>query len=588
MVCLLLIISILLPLSAIINAKENKFPRLKGPEASLMCKIFIRITLILSLLVLNSFVLADENLERKIAQVDKLFAEYTMKTPGAAVAIVYNGKVVHLAGYGNANLDYEIPITPSTVFSIGSCSKQFTAMAIAILAKEGKISLDDDIRKYIPEMNDFGHTITIRHLLHHTSGLRDYAGLMRLAGYHDDDFWDRDRVLKIITRQKNLNFIPGEEYLYSNTNYALLGEIVVRVAEQPLSVFTKKKIFDVLKMSNTNFFEDYQMIIKNRSESYIGRSDHYLKGIITWNMPGAGYLFTTADDMAKWLLNFDNQTLGKDLMDIFLSRGSFNNGKMMVCGFGIAHREYRGKKVYRHDGGHAGYSSIISYFPDDRFGVAVLYNVNVFNPGATANKIADIFLELKSIQYTPLYRFPERIFLAPDVLNRFVGFYTMEIGNFQILLDKGKLYYFSPGENREELIPFTETSFYMEGLFRQEFTFELDEDGKANHFTFQGRTKKFKGERIKGFPEPTFRIKDYVGTYYSEEIDTYYRLVDINNVLTVQNIRVKDFTLGHSKDDSFYGPRDFRQVTFTRNDKGEVDGFLVSSNRVRNLKFIKK
>jgi CubicO group peptidase (beta-lactamase class C family) len=542
---------------------------------------------------LNSFALADENLEKKITQVDKLFAEYSIKTPGAAVAIVHNGKVVHLAGYGNANLDYEIPITPSTVFSIGSCSKQFTAMAIAILAKEGKISLGDDIRKYIPELNDFGHTITIRHLLHHTSGLRDYAILMRLAGYHGDDFCSRDRVLKIITRQKDLNFIPGEEYQYSNTNYAILGEIVVRSVDQPFSIFTKEKIFDFLKMSNTNFIEDHQMITKNRAECYFNKQNGpYLKGIVNSNMPGATNLFTTADDMAKWLLNFDNQTLGKDLMELFLSRGTLNNGNTNEYGFGIIHGEYKGKKRYGHDGVHAGYSAIVRYYPDDYFGVAILYNVNNWlNLGRAANKIVDIFLELKSDEKSepfPVYKFPERIFLNPEVLNRLVGFYNMELGNFQILLDKGKLYYFSPGEMRDELIPFTETSFYCEAIFRQEFHFKLDEDGKANQFIYKGRTKEFKGQRIKGFPEPTFSIKDYVGTYYSEELDTYYHLIDINNVLTVRNIRMKDFTLGYSQNDSFYGPENFQQVTFTRNGKGEADGFLVSSGGVRNLKFIKK
>ncbi len=554
-----------------------------------MYNIFIRITLFLSLLILNSFVLADESLERKIAQVDKLFAEYSMETPGAAVAIVHNGEIIHLAGYGNANLDYEIPITPSTVFNVGSCAKQFTAMAIAILVKEGKISLGDDIRKYIPELNDFGHTITIRHLLHHTSGLREYLVLMHMAGYHDDDFWDRERALKVITRQKDLNFMPGEEYLYSNTDYALLGEIVVRTVKQPLSVFARKNIFDVLKMSNTNFFEDYQMIIKNRSDCYFPRPDHYLKGTITTNWPGAGYLFTTAEDIAKWLLNFDNQTLGKDLMDIFLSRGTLNNGEANAYGFGLVHDEYQGKKRYGHDGAHSGFSAIIRFYPDDRFGVAIFYNHNNwFNVGRVANKVADIFLELKSIQYTPFYKAPPRIYLDSETLNRFVGFYNMELGDFQILLDKGKLYYTSPGEKLDELIPFTETSFFIESLNRQEFTFELDKDGKANHFTFKLKDKEFKGQRIRGYPEPTFRIKDYIGTYYSDELDTFYLLVDINDILYVQNMRVKDFTLGHSENDTFYGPGDFRQVTFTRNDKGEVDGFLVSSGGVRNLKFIKK
>ena len=235
---------------------------------------FFPILLVSSLLFsLNSFAqtTVTDELEIKIDSIFKNFND--INKPGATLAVVKNQKIVFKKGYGSANLEYGIPNSPSTIFHIASVSKQFTVFSILLLEKEGKLSFDDDIRKFIPEVPDFGQKITLRHLASHTSGMRDQWTLLRMAGWRMDDVITKEHILKLVSQQKELNFKPGEAYMYCNTGFTLLAEVVARISGKPFAEFTEERIFKPLNMNNTLFYDDHEKILKNRGYSYQLKSD---------------------------------------------------------------------------------------------------------------------------------------------------------------------------------------------------------------------------------------------------------------------------------------------------------------------------
>ena len=310
------------------------------------------------------------------------------------MAIIKDGMVVYRKGFGSAQLEYDIPITPSTVFHVASVSKQFTAMAITMLEAAGKLSADDDIRKYLPEMADFGKTITIRNLLHHTSGLRDQWELLILSGWRMDDVITQADIMDRLKRQRELNFAPGERYLYCNSGFTLLAEIVARVSGQPFTQWTQENIFKPLGMTSTHFHLDYQEIVKNRAYSYQGDPEKgFAQSVLNYANVGATSLFTTVEDMANWVRNFEDKRVGgAAVMDRMLTKGVLTNGSEIPYGRGIVIDEYKGLKFIGHDGGDAGFRSNVMFFPGERFGVAIFSNLASFNPGAVSRQIADIYL----------------------------------------------------------------------------------------------------------------------------------------------------------------------------------------------------
>ena len=272
-------------------------------------------------------------------KVNRLFAPWDKPdSPGCALAIIKDGRLIYKRGYGMANLELNVPITPQTVFYVGSCSKQFVAFCIALLAQQKKLSLDDDIRKYIPEMPDYGMPITINHLIHHTSGLRDYLSLEEIAGI-PLGFYHQQQALKLIARQRALNFRPGEEYLYSNSGYLLLAEIVARVSGQSLASFAQEKIFKPLGMKNSRFHDDYSKLIKNRASGYFPDNegkDKFKNFISTFDCVGSGGLYTSVEDLFLWDQNFYHHHLGgPDLTQMMEKPGRLNNGQKLHYGFGL-------------------------------------------------------------------------------------------------------------------------------------------------------------------------------------------------------------------------------------------------------------
>lgn len=329
------------------------------------------------------------------ARIDALFAPWDRPdTPGAAVAVLKNGEVVYTRGYGSANLEYDIPITPSTVFLVASVSKQFTAFAVAMLADQGLLSLNDDVRQYVPELPDYGKPITLRHLIHHTSGLRDEFELLALAGYHMDDVITKKTILDLAYRQQTLNFAPGAEYLYSNTGYTLLAEIVERVTGQSFRAWTTEHLFEPLGMTHSHFHDDYQMIVKNQAQGYYqdGRGG-YKKQVINYSNVGASGLYTTVEDLARWAQNFeDGQVGGPLVLAQVAERGRLDNGDTLSYAFGQNIGTYKGHVRASHSGSHRGFRTYLIRFPARRLAVIVLSNLDAFEPSDVALKVADLYL----------------------------------------------------------------------------------------------------------------------------------------------------------------------------------------------------
>ena len=330
------------------------------------------------------------------AAVDEVFEDLTAPgSPGCALGVYRDGQMIYAKGYGLANVEENVPITAKTVFDIGSTSKQFTAASILLLEKQGKLSVTDDVRKYLPELPDYGKKITILQLLNHTSGLRDYLTLMELAGINLDGVTTDEDALALIVRQRAPNFAPGSEYLYSNTGFFLLSVIVKRISGKTLREFAAENIFTPLGMTHTQFRDDYTSLIADRAMAYDANEskEGYTLKVSYFEQTGDGAVHTSVEDLLKWDQNFYTGTIGgKIFLAELQEHGKLSNGKVITYAKGLFVGEYRGLHTVRHGGSWGGYRAELLRFPDQHFSVACLCNIGNANPSRRANEVADVYL----------------------------------------------------------------------------------------------------------------------------------------------------------------------------------------------------
>ena len=328
--------------------------------------------------------------------MDAVFAEYTKAgSPGCALAVYRDGKIIYAKGYGLANIEENVASTSQSVFDIGSTSKQFTAASILLLERQGKLSINDDIRKYIPELPDYGQKITILNLLNHTSGLRDYLALMELAGINTDSVTTDEDALQLITRQKALNFAPGNDWLYSNTGFFLLSVIVKRVSGKTLREFAAGNIFAPLGMVHTQYRDDHTSLIANRAMAYDPNEKHdgFTLDVSYFEQTGDGAVHTSVEDLLKWDENFyTGQVGGKEFLAELQEHGKLNSGKVLDYAKGLFLTDYRGLPTVSHGGAWGGYRAELLRFPQQHFSVACLCNLANANPSKRAHDVADIYL----------------------------------------------------------------------------------------------------------------------------------------------------------------------------------------------------
>ena len=418
-------------------------------------------------------------------------------SPGAALAVTRDGEVIYKQGYGMANLEYDIPITSATVFDIASVSKQFAGFAIATLSHEGKLSLDDDIRMYLPDVPDFGNTITIRHLLHHTSGLRDWVQSLVIAGVGMDDVISFKHILKMVRHQKALNFEPGEAFLYSNTGYNLLAEIVKTITGHSFREWTDTNIFKPLAMTNSHFHDDYEIILKNRAYSYqTVENDRFKHAVNNTTALGSSSLYSTVEDLAKWVLNFDNTRIGEQtVIEQMHQCGVLNDGEQISYAFGLNIGEYRTLKTVGHSGSWRGFRSHLIRFPDQKFGVVILCNLDTFNPLGLAEKVADLYLAdvLAPVEISE----PDEALqpaegtksepLAPEQLTEFEGdYYTEELDTTYTIGVRGNGLVAQHIRHDDILLTYADGHFLGDVWFFPEIHFTRDDTGHVVGFRLTG------------------------------------------------------------------------------------------------------
>jgi len=346
----------------------------------------------LALVAQASFLYAQDLAQR----VDQVFADLDHPhSPGCALGVVRDGRFVRRKSYGEASLELGVPISPRSVFYVGSISKQFTAASVVLAAEQGYLSLEDDVHKYIPELPDYGHRITLRQMLNQTSGFRDFFDLLYFSGLDAASFNSPPAILKLVARQNELNNTPGDEWIYSNTNYFLLGIVLERAAKMPLSRFAAENIFRPLSMTHTRFYDDASVVVPGRVAAYDSgpNGSFRVDWSTTYAVVGGGGVMTTVDDLLAWDNNFYLNRLGKGtLVKELQAPGILNDGGRTVYGMGLFRGNYRGLPTIEHDGALFGYRADLLRFPEQKFSVICLCNLAGADPEDRARQVADLYL----------------------------------------------------------------------------------------------------------------------------------------------------------------------------------------------------
>jgi CubicO group peptidase (beta-lactamase class C family) len=534
-------------------------------------------------------VAASQPAQSQERQVDALFAPWNRPgMPGAVVGVIRDGKVLFTKHYGMADIERGVPMTAATEFFIGSMSKQFTAFAIHLLAKDGKLSLDDDVHLYLPDVPDFGKKITVRHLLHHTSGLRDYFDLMAMAGLRPGDVIAEDKALAMIRRQRTLNFEPGQEWDYSNTGYVLLARIVERVAGKPFPEFARERIFVPLGMTHTLFQQDCRTLVPGRALSYEpADTGGYRFAPVNISTAGDGGVLTTLGDLALWDRNFyDGRVGGMDVVRQMQATGVLNDGKPIDYASGLLVYTYRGLRLVEHSGASGGYSNQLWRFPDQHLSVMVFANTSDIDTFQTVRRIADMVLDRvpgaePAAAASPATTLKE-IRLDPARLDALVGYYaTSPQSGITFTKENGRLMALGTGFLKIPAFPYGERDFFARATDAR-FNFDPPgPDGIVAGGVLHRGGQDIPATRTVRPMSSAAELKRVEGDFYSDELHVLYSVAgkDGDLVLTYPGGTV---TLG------FNGERDYATGFGTIKYECSADGctgFTISTERARNVRF---
>jgi CubicO group peptidase (beta-lactamase class C family) len=526
------------------------------------------------------------------AKVDSVYAGFARpNTPGCALAIFRNDEIIYEKGYGMADLEHRVPITPQSVFCIGSTSKQFTATSLILLQQQGKLSLDDDIRKYIPELPDYGHTITIRHLLNHTSGIRDYIGLMGMSGINIDDVVTNDEILRMIVRQKGLNFDPGVKHRYSNSGYLLAAIIVGRVSGGSLRQFAREHIFTPLGMERTTFIDDHTELIPDRAIGYDKKGDSgYVRDVSYWEDYGAGNSYTTVEDLLKWDRNFYNPKIGGPGLNAELTRrGILNNGDTLDYAEGLYYEDVHGLKTIQHGGAEAGYRAQLIRVPSEHLSVALLSNCSETDADeladsvlvtVLADRIPKPSLAVKTGDTSAAGK--KEVKIDPALLDAYAGEYEMsEAAGFIVKMEREGDHFFATATDqpKEEIFPSSDSTFFLK-TEDVSFTFHHDSANRVTRFTIQDEGEH-EAQRVRTTPWTDQELARYTGRYYSPELETSYTITLDSGKLVAKHARLAPVTITPPRAAaSFRGDKWYLyNITFENGADGNVQAMTATGGR---------
>lgn len=515
------------------------------------------------------------------AEIDAIFAEWDREdSPGCALGVVIDGNLAWARGYGMANLEHDIPITPDSIFHIASISKQFTAFSILLLAEEGLLSLDDDIRLYVPELPIYSQKITIRHCIHHTSGLRDMWDLLWLSGWREDDLISEADVLDILPRQTRLNFPPGEEHLYSNSGYTLLSVIVKRAAGKSLAEFAEERIFKPLGMTRTHVHNDHTMIVKGRTQAYYKRdSGGFRISIPVFDVDGTTSLFTTVEDLQRWEANYRTRQIGSDeTHEQMLTVGVLNSGEPLVYASGLTRRDYRGVELIEHSGADAGYRAHFMRVPEHEMAIFCLCNQGEMLPNRLSEQVLDVLLA-DTLEPAP-WEAPAEI----EDLEQWAGIYRSR--------QTGELLRFVNGESGlevgfrhlQKLVPAGSNQVMVEGQPFNGFSFDVvDGQPEIRRGLSYSPVRSAPYELVTPVSPTPAKMLEYAGSYRSDEVLSGFDVDIDGEQLLLKRRRHEPLTLIPAGLDCFANDR--LRAEFVRDTLGVVSGFRLSTIRVRGVAF---
>lgn len=525
--------------------------------------------------------------------IDSVFSEFSHPgTPGCALGIYRNGEIVYAKGYGTADIEHRIPVTPQTRFDIGSTAKQFTAACLLLLEQQGKLSLDDDIRQYLPEIPDYGRRITIRHLLNHTSGLRDYIGLMVVSGFTIDDVTTPEDAMRMITQQQATDFEPGSEFRYSNTGYFLASQIVERASGQSLRAFAQQHIFGPLGMKHTSYIDDHTELIPDRAIGYSSAPDGFHRDVSYWEQNGDGGVFTTVEDLLLWDNNFYRPTVGGEKLTAgLLRRGMLSNGDTLDYATGLMHGSFRGLPIVSHGGAWGGYRAQFLRVPSERFSVVVLFNSGDVNPDKFARAVTALVLADKL--EAPVRKKQEKpaaaaVAINPDIFEAYEGNYELEVQPGFILSfssEDGRYYTQATGQGRLEMIPMSDSTFAISGVDAA-IVFHRETDGTVQRLTLQ-QHGEHTARRVRNTPPPVEDPTLYTGRYYSPELNIVYTVSVEDGKLTVRHPRYGKAELISSPAKGVFSSNSeyLGSAGFETDASGHANAMLVSVGPIRNMRF---
>ena len=518
-------------------------------------------------------------------KVDQIFSLYEKpESPGCSIGVIRDGAFVYRKAYGLANLELGVPLSPQSVIYMVSISKQFTAASVVLAAEQGYLSLDDDVRKYIPELADYSHAITLRQMIHQTSGFRDFYTLLDLSGHDAVDLNSPEEILKLVVRQRGLNNVPGDEWIYSNTNYFLLGVVVKRATKTSLAEFAAANIFKPLGMSHTLFYDDHTLVVPGRVAAY----DSGLQGgfrvdwSTTFELVGAGGLMSTVDDLLLWDRNFYANRLGKgQLVQELQTPGVLNNGNKISYAMGLDLGSYRGLPIVEHGGGLFGYRTELLRFPDRQFSVICLCNVASAEPEDLARKVADIYLadqlqpSASALNSSSNENVPDPTEFAGKYLDpRTHLMYTFTASNRNLIAWGAVLRRINTNQ------------FY--DLGSNVITFESSNGTMHARLDLKGETY-FSGSRVQELHLGEPVLASYTGQFRSIELETVYGLLVQKGTLSL-SLRNRDNLTQKltpiAKDEFDAG--DFGRLVFERNTDGRVIGFRIFEQAARGISFKKE
>src|SRR5690349_3435712 len=519
--------------------------------------------------------------EKVVAGADRAFEKvvkaYVAPAPGCAAAVSLNGETVFEKAFGLADLEHNVANTPQTIFESGSVAKQFTAAALVLLQQDGKLSIDDPVRKYIPELPDYGAPLTIRHLLNHTSGLRDWGTVLGLTGAgRGDRVITQDLALDVITHQRALDFTPGSEYSYSNSGYNLAAIIVERVSKQKFPAFVEERLFKPLGMTNSSWRDDYQRIVPNRAQAY-SRSNN---GPWRLNMPfmnvyGNGGMLTTVGDWMKWNAMLDSHSLGAPLVSALETRGVLNDGRKIAYALGLVVDTYKGLKDVSHGGATAGYQTFLARYPDNKVSVGVMCNGTSPSAGGIAAGITDeIFGPFPETPKT------ESAKVSEDELKKFVGVWRSEKTHApaRFVIENGVSRW-----SGARLVPMGGGQFTAGG---NQLRFTFDKDGKpvsAETVDSDGEVRRFVPE-TEWTPTPA-DLASFKGDWFSEEAGATFTVAIDADKAYIKQRPATSLLMQPLYKDHFNVQGNV--IWFTRDKSGKVTGLHVGASRMRDMPFVR-